>query len=88
MRELDLSPEKSSELGSDISIGHLIGCAGAPQIVTPVHQMSILCPIAALFNHLGDANRFCKDFFGPVGIQWVDDQGPELKTLPLNQDPF
>ncbi|MCG8564433.1 MAG: acetyl-CoA C-acetyltransferase [Desulfobacterales bacterium] len=39
MRELDIDVEKPNELGSGISIGHPIGCTGARQMVTAVHQM-------------------------------------------------
>ncbi len=39
MRELNVDVEKPNELGSGISIGHPIGCTGARQMVTAVHQM-------------------------------------------------
>ncbi len=39
MKELDIDVEKPNELGSGISIGHPIGCTGARQMVTAVHQM-------------------------------------------------
>jgi len=39
MRELDMDVEKPNELGSGISIGHPIGCTGARQMVTAIHQM-------------------------------------------------
>jgi acetyl-CoA C-acetyltransferase len=39
MRELGLTPEKVNELGSGISLGHPIGCTGARQMVTALHQM-------------------------------------------------
>ncbi len=39
MRELDIDVEKPNELGSGISIGHPIGCTGARQMVTAIHQM-------------------------------------------------
>lgn len=39
MRELDIDIEKPNELGSAISIGHPIGCTGARQVVTAIHQM-------------------------------------------------
>nr|WP_320191007.1 acetyl-CoA C-acetyltransferase [uncultured Desulfobacter sp.] len=39
MRELDLDVEKPNELGSGISLGHPIGCTGARQMVTAIHQM-------------------------------------------------
>ena len=38
-RELDISEERPNELGSGISIGHPIGCTGARQMVTAIHQM-------------------------------------------------
>ena len=40
MRELDIHVEKPNELGSGISIGHPIGCTGARQMVTAIHQMN------------------------------------------------
>lgn len=39
IRELNIDVEKPNELGSGISIGHPIGCTGARQMVTAVHQM-------------------------------------------------
>ena len=39
MRELDIQTEKANELGSGISLGHPIGCTGARQVVTAMHQM-------------------------------------------------
>lgn len=39
MRELNIDVEKPNELGSGISIGHPIGCTGARQVVTAIHQM-------------------------------------------------
>ncbi len=39
VRELDIDVEKPNELGSAISIGHPIGCTGARQMVTAIHQM-------------------------------------------------
>jgi acetyl-CoA C-acetyltransferase len=39
MRELRLAPERVNELGSGISLGHPIGCTGARQTVTAIHQM-------------------------------------------------
>jgi len=39
MRELDLDVETPNELGSGISLGHPIGCTGARQMVTAIHQM-------------------------------------------------
>lgn len=39
MRELDIDIEKPNELGSGISLGHPIGCTGARQMVTGMHQM-------------------------------------------------
>ncbi len=39
IRELDLDVEKPNELGSGISLGHPIGCTGARQMVTAIHQM-------------------------------------------------
>ena len=39
MKELSIDVEKPNELGSGISIGHPIGCTGARQVVTAIHQM-------------------------------------------------
>ncbi len=39
MRELGLDVEKPNELGSGVSLGHPIGCTGARQMVTAIHQM-------------------------------------------------
>jgi acetyl-CoA C-acetyltransferase len=39
MRELKIDVEKPNELGSGVSIGHPIGCTGARQVVTAIHQM-------------------------------------------------
>lgn len=39
MRELNLDVETPNELGSGISLGHPIGCTGARQMVTAIHQM-------------------------------------------------
>jgi acetyl-CoA acyltransferase len=39
MKELDIDMDKPNELGSGISIGHPIGCTGARQMVTAIHQM-------------------------------------------------
>ncbi|GAB6147009.1 thiolase family protein [Desulfocicer niacini] len=39
MRELNIDVEKANELGSGISLGHPIGCTGARQMVTAIHQM-------------------------------------------------
>lgn len=39
MLELGIEVEKPNELGSGISLGHPIGCTGARQMVTAVHQM-------------------------------------------------
>jgi acetyl-CoA C-acetyltransferase len=39
MRELKIDVDKPNELGSGISIGHPIGCTGARQMVTAIHQM-------------------------------------------------
>jgi acetyl-CoA C-acetyltransferase len=39
MRELDIDVEKPNELGSGLSLGHPIGCTGARQMVTAIHQM-------------------------------------------------
>lgn len=39
MRELGIDPEKPNQLGSGISLGHPIGCTGARQMVTAIHQM-------------------------------------------------
>lgn len=38
-RELKLPEDRPNELGSGISIGHPIGCTGARQMVTAIHQM-------------------------------------------------
>ena len=39
MEELDIPVDKANELGSGISLGHPIGCTGARQMVTALHQM-------------------------------------------------
>ena len=39
MRELNIDVEKPNELGSGVSLGHPIGCTGARQMVTAIHQM-------------------------------------------------
>lgn len=39
MRELGIDQEQANELGSGISLGHPIGCTGARQTVTGIHQM-------------------------------------------------
>jgi len=39
MRELGIDQERANELGSGISLGHPIGCTGARQMVTGIHQM-------------------------------------------------
>ncbi len=39
MRELSIDVEKANELGSGVSLGHPIGCTGARQMVTAIHQM-------------------------------------------------
>ena len=39
MRELGIETDRPNELGSGISLGHPIGCTGARQVVTAVHQM-------------------------------------------------
>ncbi len=39
MRELKIDVERPNELGSGISLGHPIGCTGARQMVTAIHQM-------------------------------------------------
>jgi len=39
MRELDIPLELPNQLGSGISIGHPIGCTGARQVVSGMHQM-------------------------------------------------
>ena len=39
MRELDIDVERPNQLGSGISLGHPIGCTGARQMVTAIHQM-------------------------------------------------
>jgi acetyl-CoA C-acetyltransferase len=39
MRELGIENDRPNELGSGISLGHPIGCTGARQLVTCMHQM-------------------------------------------------
>ena len=39
MRELGLETERPNPLGSGISLGHPIGCTGARQMVTAIHEM-------------------------------------------------
>jgi len=39
LRELGLENDRPNELGSGISLGHPIGCTGARQMVTGMHQM-------------------------------------------------
>jgi acetyl-CoA C-acetyltransferase len=39
MRELGIETDRPNELGSGISLGHPIGCTGARQMVTGMHQM-------------------------------------------------
>ncbi len=39
MRELEIENDRPNELGSGISLGHPIGCTGARQMVTGMHQM-------------------------------------------------
>ncbi len=39
MRELDIPLNLPNQLGSGISLGHPIGCTGARQVVTGMHQM-------------------------------------------------
>ena len=39
MRELGIPTDKPNELGSAISLGHPIGCTGARQMVTCIHNM-------------------------------------------------
>ncbi len=39
MRELGLAVDFPNQLGSGISLGHPIGCTGARQMVTAIHQM-------------------------------------------------
>lgn len=39
MRELNIPTELPNQVGSGISIGHPIGCTGARQVVTGMHQM-------------------------------------------------
>jgi acetyl-CoA C-acetyltransferase len=39
MEELNIPTEKPNELGSGISLGHPIGCTGARQMVTAIHNM-------------------------------------------------
>jgi acetyl-CoA C-acetyltransferase len=38
-RELGLENDRANELGSGISLGHPIGCTGARQMVSAIHQM-------------------------------------------------
>jgi acetyl-CoA C-acetyltransferase len=40
MRELGIETDRPNELGSGISLGHPIGCTGARQMVTCVHNMA------------------------------------------------
>lgn len=42
MMELGLDSEKPNQFGSGISLGHPIGCTGARQMVTLIHQMKRL----------------------------------------------
>jgi acetyl-CoA C-acetyltransferase len=39
MRDLGIETDRPNELGSGISLGHPIGCTGARQVVTALHQM-------------------------------------------------
>ncbi len=39
MLELGIDVEKPNQLGSGISMGHPVGCTGARQMVTAIHQM-------------------------------------------------
>lgn len=39
MIELNIDPEFANQLGSGISLGHPIGCTGARQMVTLIHEM-------------------------------------------------
>ena len=39
MRELGIQTDHPNQLGSGISLGHPIGCTGARQVVTAMHQM-------------------------------------------------
>ncbi|MFO8047737.1 MAG: acetyl-CoA C-acyltransferase, partial [Desulfosudaceae bacterium] len=39
MLELGIDIEKPNQLGSAISLGHPIGCTGARQMVTTIHDM-------------------------------------------------
>jgi acetyl-CoA C-acetyltransferase len=39
LRELGLPKDKPNPLGSGISLGHPIGCTGARQMVTAIHEM-------------------------------------------------
>jgi len=39
MIELNIPTEKPNELGSGISLGHPIGCTGARQMVTAIHNI-------------------------------------------------
>ena len=39
MRELGVAIDKPNQLGSGISLGHPIGCTGARQMVTAIHEM-------------------------------------------------
>ena len=40
MRELGIANDRPNELGSGISLGHPIGCTGARQMVTAMHNMA------------------------------------------------
>jgi acetyl-CoA C-acetyltransferase len=40
MRELGIETDRPNELGSGISLGHPIGCTGARQMVTCIHNMA------------------------------------------------
>lgn len=39
MLELGINPERPNQLGSGISLGHPVGCTGARQLVTAMHEM-------------------------------------------------
>lgn len=50
MRELNIEVDFPNQLGSGISIGHPIGCTGARQVVTGMHQMQRMGLQKGLFS--------------------------------------
>ncbi len=50
MKELDIEIDFPNQLGSGISIGHPIGCTGARQVVTGMHQMQRMGLQKGLFS--------------------------------------